>query len=117
MVEKIFCKFTPANWIQIALLVFCIIGAYFKFDRRMEKVEEFAVLINRRLELMDNDGTQKSKDDQSKNLALASTQAVVNSSSSRITALETQMGTVNPKLERIDTNVQWLMDWVRLNRK
>lgn len=67
-------RLSPGNWIQISLLLIGLIGGYFRFDRRMERLEELRNLdqvynaekrneLDRRLErLQDKEGVQKQLD-------------------------------------------------------
>lgn len=39
-------RFTPANWIQIALLLFAIIAGYFNFEYRIRRLEEWRIEVS-----------------------------------------------------------------------
>lgn len=116
MMEKIFDRFTPANWIQIALLVFFGIGGYFKVEARLTKNEEAVSTLSKIVENVNVDGTKFGQADMIKNAqVLSQTSAISNSNQNRLAAIEARTDGMVTKVERIDANVQWIMEWVKVN--
>ena len=111
--DKFWEKFTPANWTQIILILVAIIGGYFKFDARLTVVENVATSLSNKVEAIDKNGTEKSKEQLAKDERINSALASLQVSDRRITTLEDQMRQLIPKIERIDTNTEWLAATIR----
>lgn len=110
--------FTPANWIQIGLIVFALVGGYFRVEGRQTQTEKETKALRDAVTKMDAEGTTASQRGIAKDVQLANqTQALANSNQQRIGNAEGRIDALVPKVERIDTNVQWIMDWMKNNRK
>lgn len=118
---RILEKFTAANWTQIIIMIVLAIGAYYKFDFRVTNLENIAVSLANKIEKIDNEGTknwqQKSQVDTAQDTLIAAIKLQQTGTVEKVGGLAVQVSTLEPKVERIDTNVQWIMDWIRHDRE
>lgn len=98
-----FWSFNVGHAITIAMLLVSIIGLYFRVDSRLSAVELLATDTKQQLEQIDANGTRKSQ------LGLSQDLEMVRANTNRVAAVEKIVAELAPKLERIDTNIQWLM--------
>lgn len=102
-----FWQFNFGHAITITLLIFSAIGMYFKVDSRLSAVELVAASNSLRIERMDEQGTKKSQ------LGISQDTEMVRANTNRIAQLEQVISVMSPKIERIDVNVQWIMQQPR----
>lgn len=103
LIPRSFWTFNVGHAITIGMLITSIIGLYFRVDSRLSAVELLATATKTQVEQIDANGTRKSQ------LGLSQDFEMVRANTNRVQVLEKIVGDLAPKLERIDTNIQWLM--------
>jgi predicted unusual protein kinase regulating ubiquinone biosynthesis (AarF/ABC1/UbiB family) len=98
-----FIRFSLADIIQIVVTIVLVAGVYFKLDNRVSNLELSIKVDHDWIRQIDEGGTRKSQ------MGISKDQQAIEYQNGRISQLETQMRDVMPKLDRIDTNVLWLM--------
>lgn len=98
-----FWNFNVGHAITILLMLVSVVGLYFKVDARVTAVEKLSTDAGARLERIDEHGTRKSQ------LGISQEAELIRSHGNRITELERIVSTLAPKIERIDVNVQWIL--------
>ena len=99
-----FWNFNLGHAITIFMLVASTIGLYFKVDSRLTAVELLATTTSAKVERIDEHGSRKSQ------IGLTQDNEMVRANTNRITELEKTVTVLGPKIERIDVNIQWIMN-------
>lgn len=102
--RKAFWSFNVGHLITITLLLISVVGLYFKVDSRLTAVELLASRTSEKLERVDEQGTRRSQ------LGISQETELIRSHGNRITELEKAVSALTPKIERMDTNIQWIVN-------
>lgn len=89
--------------IQIIITLVVAAGVYFKLDNRVSNNTEQILANARTISSMDQGGTRKSHETDN------AQQQQLDYFEKRMSAVEKQLGDLMPKVDRIDTNLLWVM--------